>query len=140
MRAQRFQSGVMLIEALLGILIFSIGILALLGMQSVAIRATIDAKYRSEAGFLANEIIGVMWGDASNLANYATASCAATPRCDDWLDRVKARLPNAATNLPTIVIGGVNNRQVTVTVFWQPPGGAPVSKHEVVAQIFRTND
>jgi type IV pilus assembly protein PilV len=141
MRTQRFQSGVMLIEALLGILIFSIGILALLGMQSVAMRATIDAKYRSEAGFLANEIVGVMWSDPANLGSYATASCGSTPRCDAWVTRVENRLPNATgANAPTIAIGGVNNRQVTVTVFWQPPGGAPVSKHEVVAQIFRTND
>ena len=44
----------MLIEALIGILIFSIGILALIGMQAAAIRNTADARYRSEASFLAN--------------------------------------------------------------------------------------
>ena len=136
------QKGVMLIEALLGILIFSIGILAMLGMQAVAMRATIDAKYRSEAGFLANEIIGVMWSDPANLGGYATASCAATLRCNAWLTRVQSRLPNATGgNAPTIAIGGVNSRQVTVTVRWQPPGAdTPVSRHEAVAQIYRSND
>ena len=64
------QRGVMLIEALIGILIFSIGILALLGMQAVAMSATIDAKYRSEASFLANEVIGVMWADPAIVRFY----------------------------------------------------------------------
>lgn len=131
------QRGVMLLEALIGILIFSIGILALLGMQAVAMSTTIDAKYRSEASFLANEIVGVMWGDPANLSDYATASCPATPRCSDWLDRVQALLPNATGgNAPTIA---VNNRQVTVTVRWQPPGDS-ASNHVVVAQIYRATD
>ena len=47
MRLARTQAGVMLIEALIGILIFSIGILALIGMQGAAIRNTTDARYRS---------------------------------------------------------------------------------------------
>jgi type IV pilus assembly protein PilV len=132
------QQGVMLLEALMGILIFSIGILAILGMQAVAMRTTIDAKYRSEAGFLANEIVGVMWGDAANVANYATAGCAATPQCNAWRTRVQAMLPGATGgNLPTIAVAG---RQVTVTVFWQRPGEASVSNHQVVAQIYRATD
>lgn len=131
------QHGVMLLEALIGILIFSIGILALLGMQAVAMSTTIDAKYRSEASFLANEIVGVMWGDPANLSDYATASCAATPRCTDWLARVQALLPNATgANAPTIA---VNNRRVEVTVRWQPPGDV-ASSHVVVAHIYRATD
>jgi type IV pilus assembly protein PilV len=131
------QQGVMLLEALIGILIFSIGILALLGMQAVAMSTTIDAKYRSEAGYLANEIVGVMWGDPANLGDYQTATCAATPRCADWLARVQGLLPNATgANAPTIE---VNNRQVTVTVRWQPPGDT-ASNHVVLAQIYRATD
>lgn len=129
------QKGVMLLEALIGLLIFSIGILALLGMQAMAMRATIDAKYRSEASFLANEIIGAMWVDRANLANYATASCAGTAACNAWRLRVLAIMPNAAANAPTIEIAG---QQATVTVRWLRPGepvGTPASNHVVVAQI-----
>ncbi|MDW8469901.1 MAG: hypothetical protein RML56_13975 [Burkholderiales bacterium] len=143
MRNPRTQSGVMLLEALLGILIFSIGILALLGMQAAAMRYTVDAKYRSEASFLADEIIGVMWGDPANLASYETANCPSTPRCNEWLARVQSRLPNASgANAPTIVVDAANNRQVTVTVRWQIPGDASASpsSHVAVAQIFRATD
>ena len=127
------QQGVMLLEALIGILIFSIGILALLGMQATAMRATVDAKYRSEAAFLANEIIGTMWVDRTNLASYATASCSGYATCNAWLTRLQAKLPNATgANAPTIVISG---QQATVTIFWQRPGETGVSQHVAVAQI-----
>jgi type IV pilus assembly protein PilV len=129
----RNQQGVMLIEALIGILIFSIGILALMGMQATAMRATVDAKYRSEAAFLANEIIGVMWVNRANISQYATASCASNTECNAWRTRVQAKLPNATgANAPTIAIAGT---QATVTVFWQRPGETTVSNHVAVAQI-----
>ena len=43
----------MLLEALIAILIFSMGILALMGMQATAINTVSESKYRSNAGFLA---------------------------------------------------------------------------------------
>jgi type IV pilus assembly protein PilV len=132
-RAHR-QRGVMLIEALIGLLIFSIGILALLGMQATAMRATVDSKYRSEASFLANEIIGQMWVDRNNLANYSTpANCTANAVCNAWLARVQAMLPNASgADAPTIVVAG---QQVTVTIYWRRPGEPDRSTHSVVATI-----
>ena len=50
----RAQRGVFLIEALLAILIFSLGILTLVAIQTTAISAQSDAQYRSEAANLAN--------------------------------------------------------------------------------------
>ena len=125
----------MLLEALIGILIFSIGILALLGMQATAMRATIDAKYRSEEAFLANEIIGTMWVDRVNLGLYDTslAACTGHAECAAWVARVQTKLPNATgANAPTILIVG---QQATVTVLWQRPGETTVSNHVAVAQI-----
>jgi type IV pilus assembly protein PilV len=127
------QKGAMLLEALVGILVFSIGILALLGMQALSMQATIDAKYRSEASFLANEIIGVMWVDRAAIADYDTTSGAGTLQRTTWLNRVQATLPNATgPNAPTIAIVG---RQATVTVRWMRPGETAGNRHEVVAHI-----
>lgn len=137
-RRHRREQGVMMIEVLIGILIFSIGILAMLGMQTLAMRASIDAKYRAEAGFLANEIVGVMWGDPANLGSYATASCAATNRCNAWLARVQNTLPGGIA--PAINITGATGRQVEVIVQWQGPGQATPSNHTVLAQIYRATD
>lgn len=130
----------MLIEALIGILIFSLGILAMIGMQATAMRATIDAKYRSEAGFLVNEIVGRMWVDRANLGTYATsaaspADCSGTPPAPAcaWIARVQDLMPEATgSNAPEISVSG---QQVTVTVRWKRPGDDVISNHSVVTQI-----
>jgi type IV pilus assembly protein PilV len=141
---ERRQQGVMLLEVLIGMLIFSIGILAMLGMQAVGMRATVDAKYRSEASFLANQIIGIMWGDAANLANYVLAAdgsgaCASNATCTAWRDNVLGKLPADATNdnMPTIAVSG---NSVTVTVRWKRKGETSGSQHQVLAQILRATD
>ena len=68
------QRGGFLLEALVGILIFSFGILGLVGLQANAIRHVNDAQYRGEAVYLASTIVGRMWTDnlAQLEANYDT--------------------------------------------------------------------
>jgi type IV pilus assembly protein PilV len=66
------QQGVFLIEALIGILIFSLGVLAMIALGTVAVSAQSDAQYRTEAANLANEI-------ASELALNANRAPQATP-------------------------------------------------------------
>lgn len=134
MRMRGHQEGVMLIEALIGILIFSIGILALIGMQAVAMKNTSDARFRSEAAFLATEVVGQMWVDRANLGLYATAGYA--PR-DNWVNRVAATLPgiNVAGNVlvPTIGVGAGN--EVTVTIWWQQPGETVSRRLQMINRI-----
>ncbi len=55
--ARRQQEGFTLIEALISMLIFSIGILGLVGMQTVAARVSTDARFRSEAAAAADELL-----------------------------------------------------------------------------------
>ena len=134
MRIARSQAGVMLIEALIGILIFSIGILALIGMQGAAIRNTTDARYRSEAAFLANQVIGQMWLDRANLSSYTVAGYA--PR-DNWVNTVASALPgiDVAANLrvPTITVGAGN--EVTVIIRWLQPGETQVRNLQFINHI-----
>lgn len=131
----RKQSGIVLLEGLLAILIFSIGILAMVGLQAVSIKNSTDAKYRNEAAFFANQVIGQMWADnrTSLSTNYASPS---GTKYVVWRDEVKnatTGLPGAAANLPTITFGASN--LVTVTVFWQAPQDNRLHNHVAVAQI-----
>lgn len=136
------QSGVMLIEALIGILIFSIGILALIGMQGAAIKNTNDARYRSEAAFLATQVIGQMWVDIANLPNYDTDGGAFAAR-DNWRNTVAARLPGitvGGARSPTIQVGpdaalGLAAREVRVQVQWQQPGETQTRQVTVLNRI-----
>jgi type IV pilus modification protein PilV len=68
----------MLIEALVGILIFCIGILGLIGVQASALRTAQDARYRTEAVNYANDLlsqilVNVDRSNPVNLANSLTA-------------------------------------------------------------------
>jgi type IV pilus assembly protein PilV len=136
MRAMKSQSGVVLIEALLGILIFSIGILALIGMQATAIRNTADARYRSEASFLATEVIGRMWLDIGHIGDFDKDAPAFAPR-DEWEIKVLKTLPGVditGATRPTIEVDGVTG-EVTVTVLWQQPGETTTRRLQMVNRI-----
>jgi type IV pilus assembly protein PilV len=111
----RHARGVLLLEGLVAILIFSFAVLALVGLQARLKTAQSEAKYRADASYLANELLGVMWGDLSKRSSYNGQSCAEHDRCKDWLDKVSATLPNGSG---AIVIDATT-QMVTVTVSWR---------------------
>ncbi len=142
----------MLLEGLIAILLFSMGIIALVGLQAVAIKNTADAKYRVEAAFLANQIIGQMWADnPTNLAGYAHHPTTAGGACNfggaasananvtAWLGdpatlgTVAGNLPGATSARQQIAIGAGN--LVTVTICWQGPQEAAPHSFVTAAQI-----
>ena len=136
------QQGVVLLEALIGILIFSLGILALVAMQSVSISNVSNAQYRAEAAFLANEIISQAWVDRgvalANVNNYAYAGGTAVGPLGDWVDKVNELLPQSDTYPPTIQVNnvaGVNARELVVTMRWKAPDALVPSNHVAIGYI-----
>ncbi len=124
----------MLLEPLAALLIFSAGILAIVGMQAASIKLAGDAKYRTDASLLANQLIGQMWvGDRSAAALGANYSSPNGTTYTAWLNQVQAVLPGAGVNPPTVTVNAANSL-VTVNLFWQIPG-APAHSHTVIAQI-----
>jgi type IV pilus assembly protein PilV len=134
--AAQKQNGVMLIEAMIGILIFSIGILALIGMQAAAVKNTADARYRSEAAYLANRIVSQMRLDIAQIASYDDALMTAYAPRTTWRSDVQAALPGvdiaSSVRIPSIVVAAgptfagdsTPSSQVTVNVYWTQPGAA----------------
>jgi type IV pilus assembly protein PilV len=112
---RRLSSGIALIEALVAILILTIGILGLVGLQASMTRAQSSAKYRADAAYLSSELIGALWADRPNLANYATTPAAPCTyqRCLDWVNKVTSGLPNGAGQLAVSPSGAVG-----LTVTW----------------------
>ena len=133
----RKQQGVMLLEALISILIFSIGILAIVGLQASAVNASSDAKYRSDASLLVNQLVGQMWVSdrtaATLQANFQTGG----PVYNAWLADVQAALPQVAINPPTVVVtpGAAAGSLVTITVFWQLPSATAVHQYSTIVPI-----
>lgn len=128
-----------MLEALIGILIFSTGILALIGMQALAIAYASDAKYRADASFLANRIIADMWVHRNVLGNYdyagTGASVADAPdTIEPWVQEVVDTLPGAASYHPIIDVDAATG-QVSVTVRWRPPNAEAVRNYRAIALI-----
>lgn len=137
------QGGVALLEALIGILIFSIGILAVVGMQATAIKTVSDSKYRSEAAFLANQLLSQMWTDAGNVSQYAYSGSGTVPaRLTNWVADVDSRLPGTTIVKPVITVSGATatGALVQIQVFWQLPEeasqGLPARNYMLTASVF----
>lgn len=113
------ESGIALIEALISVLLLSLGILGLIGLQGSMSANLTDAKYRAEASFLANQLLGQMWIDQTNLAKYAISGSSCTQtynQCSDWLTKVGKELPGGGASVT------LNGTAVTITVTWRTPG------------------
>ncbi len=153
-KVRKQQSGVMLLEALIAILIFSLGVLGIVGMQASTIKGSRDAKYRADAGLLANELIGEMWvgnRDGNTLqTNFqgdgpSSATILDGPLYTPWAARVAAALPGVTGNpgnapLVEVVPGAfgppATPSTVRVTVFWTAPNDTSVHRYRVAVQIF----
>ncbi len=97
------QQGAILLESLIAMLIFSMGILALVGLQAAMVSNTSGAKYRSEANYIAQQKLGELWADPEHIS----AS-----------DTLVNSLPNG--RLQTEVID-LETGQVRIVVSWKAP-------------------
>jgi type IV pilus assembly protein PilV len=143
------QDGVVLIEALLGILIFSIGILALIGMQSVAVKNTTDARYRTEAAYLANSILSQMRLDMGNVVLYDDSNSGVYAPRTAWRNQVESLMPGvniaSSQRVPEIdIVPGPTYAgdtdppsRVTVRIHWRQPGEDTDRKFEIVGMVSR---
>lgn len=130
--------GFMLLEVLVALLVFSLGVLGLVGLQSAAIKQSGQAKFRADASLLANELIGEMWvsnrGFASLQSNFSSADEGV--RYEAWLAKVKTTLPGADSHPPVVTLARIDplvpldpaaaaptpSSRVTVTMKWKAPG------------------
>jgi type IV pilus assembly protein PilV len=129
----RAQRGVVLLEVLIAVLIFSFGILGMIGLQSGAIKNAGDARLRTEASYLVGQLVSQMWVDQASLANYShqaqgdkcvfKGAQASSANVTSWLGSaskagtVLGTLPNASAQ----VVVDAATRRATVTLCWRAP-------------------
>lgn len=116
-RSYQTQKGGALLEGLLAILIFSIGILGLVGLQGASMKSTTLAKIRIDASLVASDRVGQIWVDRDNIASYAESNTSVPA------------LPSGKRT--TVIVGN----QVTVTVTWELPGDSTIHSFQTVAQV-----
>jgi type IV pilus assembly protein PilV len=113
------QNGSVMLEALISILIFAFGVLALFGMQSVALQNMSQSNYRATAVYMANQLIGSAQGDINHLANYQYTwnTTSTNPIVNTWASEVANALPAASA----AVAVDTTNSTISVTVSWKAP-------------------
>lgn len=128
------QKGFYTIEAIIATIVFVVGVVGILQIQRNAIQTTSDAQYRINATYLADSMIGQMWIDRPNIAQYATGT---GNFYEAWLNELRASLPGVADNPPVVTINRVNGiDNVTIEIFWKIPDSEIVSRHFIQTSIY----
>lgn len=105
-RTKLAQKGVSLLEVLIAILIFSFGVLAIVGLQASMIKNTSGSKYRADASYIAQKTIGLIWSDPTNLSTYVASNT-----------DISSSLPGGLLTVTQPTVG-----HFQVTVGWTAPG------------------
>jgi type IV pilus assembly protein PilV len=121
------QSGSLMVEALVALLIFAIGILGIVSLQALSVSNSSENRYRITASFLADQLIGQMWvadrTPTSLVANFDKTSSTSTSYTD-WNTQVMAQLPAATSEVTVVPVGSSTTQSlVTIKIVWTPPGG-----------------
>lgn len=143
------QRGIALVEAMVAIVIFSIGVLGIVGMQARSTQMMTDSVFRAQAAQLATELIAEMWTSDPSQRPQQFSSASSGVRYLQWRDRFQTgpnALPGAVAfppqvtvvtaqlNLPTVPVTTYTTTNVTITVFWQRSGG-PVNQYVTTARV-----
>jgi type IV pilus assembly protein PilV len=141
MRVLSRQRGVSLIEVLMAVLIFSIGLIGLAGLMVMATRSNHTAYLRTQATFLATNMADRMrsnpvavWNNAYNktLPTTATQTCDQGTPCNPaqlathdlqmWNDQLQTFLPNPSATI-TCTSAQTGYTPVGTQVGMRPPYG-----------------
>jgi type IV pilus assembly protein PilV len=152
------QQGVFLLEALIGIIIFSIGVLTMVALQAKSIDIQSDAQFRIEAANLADKMLGdialninrttpatVQAALPSFAHNTSGTNCSfsggtiagtsiSNPIITAWVTEAR-RLPGTTTSMQQILVDTNTFNQVTITICWQSTADAVPRRHTVVSYI-----
>lgn len=113
--------GSVLLEAMIGILIFSFGIMGLSLFQALTIVNNTENALRAEASTYVSEIIGSMWAKPNSLPSFAVT--------DQDIPRSEIRLPEAKKTI------ALNGNVATITLTWKRPNDNQRAKLVVIATI-----
>jgi type IV pilus assembly protein PilV len=141
----------MLLEALIAILVFSLGILTVISIQATSIKLAADAQLRTKAALLADRLVGQMWTHGGDIGALKAAfespdGSVYTTWLGDVSDFEHGGLPGVVAGdeftQPEVTVSsasGLDNAAVIVTLYWRTPS-MPANerhKHTVTSHISR---
>lgn len=123
------QRGVSLVEVLVAVVVLSIGLLGLAGLQASGMRVGQSSLHRSQAAQLAYDMVDRMRVNFANAESYKLTLNDTPPEDGtsiaardlwDWRKRLRVALPAGTGSV------AVNGAEVTVVVQWDDTRGAGV--------------
>jgi type IV pilus assembly protein PilV len=104
------QHGIALMECLMAMLIFSVGLLGLLGLEARVMNISVDSENRSRAALLAGEVASQMWlNNTVSATDPGVVAAGANAN-----DQTQGGLPGGAVTV-TAVPATTNAADITVT-------------------------
>ena len=143
-KVQNKQSGVVILEVLVAIVIFAVGVLGIVGLQTVTAKAGVDARFRTDAAALSDELVAraQTWVDLSTLTVQFTGTN--NSGGTEYMSWYTNRLSIAQSGLPGVqsavafpapyAVAGAG-AFITVVISWQVPGADGRSTHTTVAAL-----
>jgi type IV pilus assembly protein PilV len=120
--------GFTLIEALVALLALSIGLLGVAALQLSGLKNNLSAAWRSQATYLAYDVIDRMRANRDHRTDYNCTQGAAPNPGGVATSDLQAWKANLAAALPggdgTVTVNGADNTVVTVTVEWKDDRGS----------------
>ncbi|MCV2217921.1 type IV pilus modification PilV family protein [Thauera sp. Sel9] len=105
--SRKLQDGMALLEALISLLIFSIAVLGLIGIQANMVTNTTEAQFRSTATYIAQQKIGRFWANPSGVVRIDLVEEETSQEIDPNL------LPSGYSTVSSLA--GTGTLRVTVT-------------------------
>lgn len=137
------QSGVVLLELLIAILVFSFGVLGIVGLAAVSTKGVSESRYRTEAAALADEYIAqISIANSSTWANFATGGTVFNAWKAERITRPGTGLPNGDASVAVgtaAYAGGVARGNVTIEISWKDPSRGTAeekSRHVTVGVVY----
>jgi type IV pilus assembly protein PilV len=151
------QNGMTLIEILVAIVVLSIGLIGMAGLQLKGVQVNQGSAYRWQAAMLAEDIADRMRADKANALNSAytitlpggTASgiggAGTTQSITDWSASVQALLPGGTAKIAApVAVAGTANQSISITIGWtdtraQTGAGAKVTSSSPLYDSYVTS-
>ena len=132
------QKGVTMIEVLVSVIVLSVGLLGLAGLQSAGLTYNQSASFRSTATMMTYSILDSMRANRTeaNNGSYNIGLGATKPTGDaiyqkdlnNWMTELALRLPQGQGS-----INVDNNSNVTITIQWDDSRGAMAAQQFIMA-------
>lgn len=126
--------GFYIIEGIISILIFSIGILGVIKIQANSITNIADGQFRITAVSLSNSLLNQMLLDKQNINSYLNKS---NDNYKKWETSLESNLPGIIDNPPELSLESYNYGQsIKLIVYWLNPTNRQVSKYENIMTVY----